>query len=210
MNRASAPVAPSSQSTPSKYFSYLDWSWPPSVSPNTLNHGFQVYLCVHWISASKSIPEVVGSRSPNASPNSLHADFDASLCIHLISVSKCISKLAHSRPPGASLCSLVLGVQMHLQIRSIPASKCISEFTRSQSLSASRNTLDHSIQVHPSGATTGVRRYRGKGGAQSDGEYMDIISFPYHRIIQRKYSLYLSQLLLWLTQSKILWILNSG
>ena len=49
MNRVSAPVAPpfqttTSRLTPSMYSSTLTRSWPPSASPNSLDHRIQVHL----------------------------------------------------------------------------------------------------------------------------------------------------------------------
>ena len=49
MNRVSAPVAPPSRTTASrltapKYYCNLARSWPPSASPNSLDHSLQVYL----------------------------------------------------------------------------------------------------------------------------------------------------------------------
>jgi len=58
MNRVSAAVAPpswssASKSTTSKYSSNLDRSWPPSQSPNSLDHGLKVHLSTGSITASK-------------------------------------------------------------------------------------------------------------------------------------------------------------
>jgi len=128
-------------------------------------------------STSMNSSKLARSQPPSVSPNSL----DYGLQVRTIMASKCIS-------PN----SLGHGLQVHLQTRSIPASKCISEFTRSQSPSAYPNSLNHSLQLHLSvhsisvskcfsntldqvhlqGATAIVRRYRGNGGGQSDGEYI--------------------------------------
>jgi len=58
MYRVSAPVAPPSQTTASRlaasmYSSNLARSWPPSASPNPLDHGLQLYLHTCSISAPK-------------------------------------------------------------------------------------------------------------------------------------------------------------
>jgi len=94
----SAPVAPPSWSTASrltasKYPSNLDRSWPPSGSPNSLDHGLQTLLLLHLISASKCISNLARSHPP-----CLH---DYSLLVHLqtcsLTASKYISKLTRSR-----------------------------------------------------------------------------------------------------------------
>jgi len=56
-----------SRSTASKYSSNLDWSWPPSVSPNTLNSSIQVHLWLHSISVSKCISKHARLRRPSTS-----------------------------------------------------------------------------------------------------------------------------------------------
>jgi len=151
-------------STASKYLSNLARSWPPSVSPNSLDHGLQVYLQTRSITASKCISKLARSRPPSVSPDSL----DYGLQVRTIMASMCISKLARSQPPSASLSSLDLSLKVHLQTRSITASKCISEFMITASKCIS-NTLD---QLYLQGATAVVRRYRGNGGGQGDGEYI--------------------------------------
>jgi len=103
-----------------------------------------------------------------------------------ITASKCISRLPRLWP--ASLHDH--GLQVHLQTRLITASKCISEFTRSQSLSVSPNTLDHGLHVHDQRATVVVRRYRGNGGGQNDGEC--IIGRPRSRLTPSHFHLLLS------------------
>jgi len=115
-------------STASKYLSNLARSRPPSASPNSLDHGLQVYLQTHSITACK---------------------------LRTIMASKCISKLARSRPPSASLSSLDLSLQVHLQTHSITASKCISEFTITASKCISQlarlrppSLHHHGLQLH--------------------------------------------------------------
>jgi len=103
-----------SRSTASKYSFNLVRSWPPSVSPNTLNYGCQVHLWVHSIPASKCISILAQWRSPSPSLSSLD-----------LSVFMCTSNLARSRPPSASLGSLDLSLLVHLQTRSIMELKYI-------------------------------------------------------------------------------------
>jgi len=99
-------------------------SRPPSLSPNSLDHGLQVYHYTRSIMASKS----AGSRPPSASPN-LH---DYGPQVH-------ISKLPPSRPPS----SHEQGLQVHLYTRSITISECISKFNRPGPPSVSPNTLNY-------------------------------------------------------------------
>jgi len=97
---------------------------PPSTPPILIDHGLQVHLWVHSISASVHLQ----SRS--------------------IMTSECISKFTRSRPPSAFLSSLDLGlsscpnllnhgVQVQNWIHSISASKCIPKLARSRSPCAS-------------------------------------------------------------------------
>jgi len=121
------------------------WSCPPSVSPNSLDHGLHVHLQTRRsrppsaspnssITASRCISHLARSGLPSVSPVSL----DYCLQVRTIMASNCISKLARSRPPSASLSSLDLSVQVHLLTCSIMASKWISEFTQSPSPTASQ------------------------------------------------------------------------
>ena len=48
--------------------SKLARSWPPSVSPNSLGHGFRLHLGTRMIAASKCISELAQSQPPSASP----------------------------------------------------------------------------------------------------------------------------------------------
>jgi len=141
MNRVTAAIAPPSQSTASrsttsKCSSNLVWSWPPSASPTSLDHGFQVHLQIRSITTSKCTSEL----------------YDLGLQMHLqthsIMASMCIPELhdhsfqmhLHSRSITASKCISELndlGLQVHLQTRPITASKCISELR------------DISLHVHP-------------------------------------------------------------
>jgi len=174
MNRVSASIAHASQSTASrltafrsiaststasKYSSNHVRSWPPRVSPNTLNYGFQVHLCVHSISASICISKLARLRPPNS--------LDQCLQVHLQTRSITASKLARSQPPSASPNSLDYGIQT----RSITASKlarsrpssasptcsitasklldrCLQVRTIKASKYISPNSLDHGLQVH--------------------------------------------------------------
>ena len=141
---------------------------PPSTRPISLDHGLQMYLQTRSITASKCISKLTRSRPPSVSPDSLDYGLQVHLWVHYLGVqvqlqtrsitaSKCITELTRPRPPSASPNSLDPGLKVHLWVQSISVSKCIS------------NTLD---QVHLQGATAVVRRYRGKGGGQSDGEYI--------------------------------------
>jgi len=122
MNRVSAPVSPPSRTTASrltasKYSSNLARLWPPSASPNSLDHSLQVRTHM----ASKCI-----------SPNSL----DHGLQVRTHMASKCISKLARLRPLSShshGLQSAYLQTRtISLQVRTITASESISKFTRSR------------------------------------------------------------------------------
>jgi len=99
MNRVSAAVAPPSKLTVSKYSSNLARSWPPSVSPDSLDYGLQV----RTIMASKCISKPARCWPPSASLSSL----DLSLQVHIqtrsITASKCISEFTRSTSPSASL-----------------------------------------------------------------------------------------------------------
>jgi len=156
MNRVSAPVAPPSRTTASRltastYRSTLAQSWPPSVSPNSINHTCQVYLQTRtimaskftWSQPSKFISKLGRSRPQSASPNSLEYGLQVHLQIRSITAFRCISKLPRLRPPS----SHNHGPHVHLQTRSITISECISKFSRSRPPSVSPNSLDHTLQV---------------------------------------------------------------
>jgi len=113
-------------STASKYSSNLTWSWPPSASPNSLDHSLQVYLQTRSITASKCISKLAQSQPGSVSPNSL----DYSLQVRAITASNCISEFTRSWPPSASLSSLHLGLQVHISTRSIMASRYIINVRR--------------------------------------------------------------------------------
>jgi len=74
----------------SKCISKLAWSQPPSASPNSLDHGGQVHLQNHSITALKCIAKLARLRPPSS--------HDDGLQVHLqtcsITASKCISILA--------------------------------------------------------------------------------------------------------------------
>jgi len=88
--------------------------WPPSASPNSLDHGLQVHLQTRSIMASKCISGFTRSRPPSASLSSHDNGFQVHFWVHSISGSKCISKLAQSRPLSASLSSHNHGLQGYL------------------------------------------------------------------------------------------------
>jgi hypothetical protein len=113
----------------SKCISNLARSMPPSVSPNLLDHGLQVYLQMRSITACKFIP----SQPPNVSPNLLDYGLQLNIQTRSITASKCISRPARFRPAS----SHNHGLQVYLQTRSITASTC-----------ASHNSLDYGLQVH--------------------------------------------------------------
>jgi len=63
MDTVSAPIAPPSRTTAltltaSKYCSNLAWSWPQSVSLNSLDHSLQVYHQTRLITASECISKL--------------------------------------------------------------------------------------------------------------------------------------------------------
>ena len=134
MNRVSAAVAPHYKSTASKYSSNLARSSPASASPNSLDHGLQVYLQTRSITSCKCISELARLRPPSSHEHGLQVHLQA----RSITASTCISEFTRSTSPSASLSSLELSLQVHIQTRSITASKCISEFTRSTCPSASQ------------------------------------------------------------------------
>jgi len=74
-----------------------------SASPNSLEHGLQLHLQTHLITASKCI-----------SPNLLNHSLQLYLQIRSITTSKWISKLAPSRPRSVSLSSHGHRFQAHL------------------------------------------------------------------------------------------------
>ena len=124
--------------TASKYSSKLTQSRPPSVSlisldyglpvrtimasqcisPNSLNHGLQVYLQPCLITASKCIYKLARSQSWSASRSSLNHGLLVYLQIRSISTSKCISNLAPSKPRSISLNSPDRHFQAHLELLS--------------------------------------------------------------------------------------------
>jgi len=104
-----------SRSTASKYSSNLDQSWPPTLSPNTLNYGFQLHLWVHSISASLHLQ----TRSITACKFIPELTQSLGLQVHLqtcsIPASKCISEFNRSQSPSASPNTLHHSLQVHLQ-----------------------------------------------------------------------------------------------
>ena len=72
-------------------------SWPPQgISPNSLDHGLQVHLQTHSITASQCISKLSRSRPPTIFPNTL----DCGLPVHLqacsIIASECVSQFTRS------------------------------------------------------------------------------------------------------------------
>jgi len=103
--------------TASKCISKLAQSWPPSVSPNSLDYGLQVRMSM----ASKCISKLARSQSRSASLSSLDHCLQVYLQICSITASKCISKLARSQPRSISLRSLDRHFQAHLKLLSSTA-----------------------------------------------------------------------------------------
>ena len=87
------PELNSSRLTASLYFSNLARSWPPSASPNLLDHGLQVHLQTRLIAASKCSSKLAWSWHPYASLNSLDHGLAVSLWVHSIVIFGCTSKL---------------------------------------------------------------------------------------------------------------------
>ena len=144
MNRVSAPIAPPSQTTASrltasKYCFNLARSWPPSASPNSLDHSLQVYLQTRTITASK-FPL---SQPPSVSLNS----HDYSLQVRTIMASKCISKLTLAWLPSASLNSPDYTLEVYLQSCFIQGCNCISKLIRLWPLCASPYLVEHGLRV---------------------------------------------------------------
>jgi len=168
------------------------------------------------------------SRPPSASRNSHNLGLQLHLHTESIMASKCISKLCCSWPRSVSLSSLNPGLHLHQQTRLITPAECISEFTPCLPPSASPNSLDHGLQVHlpvhsisASKCISGLTRLRPPSTSlSSDGGCTDIHEwwwwnewprvFSSHLVIQRKYTLYLSQLLVRVALAEILWILMAG
>jgi len=108
------------------------------------------------------------------------------LWVHLILACKWMSKLARLRPPSASQSSLNLGLQLDLQTRSIMASKYI---------------VEELCRVYGDSGVTEVDWAMGSiyaGDCRVDRCHLILI--------QKKCTLYLSQLLVSLALSEILWI----
>ena len=110
-------------------------SWPPSASPNSLDHSLQVPLQTHSITAFKCIFKLTRLRPPSASPKSL----DHGLQLHLQPRSIPASQV------HLQTCSITSS-KVHLQIRSTTGLECISEFTRLSFSRALRIALKHCLQ----------------------------------------------------------------
>jgi len=139
-------------STSSQYSFNLVRSWPPSASPNSLDHGLQVHLWVQLhlglevhletrtIMASKCISEFTRSWPPSSYNNGLQ--------VHVQTRPITASKFATSCPPSASQNSLDYGLQMHLWVHSIRSSQCISKLARSWPPSAFLYSPNNRRQVY--------------------------------------------------------------
>ena len=103
--------------TASQCISNLAQSWPPSVSPNSLDCGVQV----RTITASTRITKLAWSWSRSASLCSLDHGPWVKLQLPPITPSKCISKLTQSRPQSVSLSSLDCHFEAHLELFSSTA-----------------------------------------------------------------------------------------
>jgi len=86
--------------------------------------------------------------------------------------SKTISQHLQLWPPNSSMSQLDLGLQVYHNTCRILAFKSISEFCLSQFASTFTNSHNHGVHLHLLVITASVRRYRGNGGGQSDGEYI--------------------------------------
>jgi len=148
----------------------LDWlppDWPPShqlppdqpppcTPPIVIDHGLKIWLLTRSITASNCISEFTRSQPPRASPNSVKHDLPVHLWVQ--SISQSLSASPNSLDPG---------LQALLSVQSISVSQSISKHAQSRP------------QVHLQRARVVVRRCRGNGGVQSDGEY--IFGSPWSR-----------------------------
>jgi len=112
MNRITAPITPSSQSTAcrwttSNYSTNLDRSWPRSTSPKSPDH--RLHICT--IRASKCISQLASLKHSSTSLSSPNLVLQVHLRTHLISASKCKSEIAESQFPTASPHSFNHGLQ---------------------------------------------------------------------------------------------------
>jgi len=148
MNRVSAPGAPSINrlqvlahsrlSTATRCLSKLAWSWPPSASPDSLNHHLHMFLQTPLITACK----FVRSSPPSASPKWLYY----SVQVRMIIASECVSP--HSLNIALKVRTIMASASAYLHTRSIMASKCISKLARLPPWSASPISLHHHLAVH--------------------------------------------------------------
>jgi len=114
----------------SKSISKLTRSWPPSSSPNLLNHHLQVYVYTRS-NMDSNFGRSLSSQSisPNSSDNGLQ--------VHFHTHSLAVSKFALLWPSSA-----------YLQTRSTTASRCFTKLTQSGPQSASLSSLDHGLHVY--------------------------------------------------------------
>jgi len=85
------------------------------ISPNSVNHGLQLYLRTPSITPSK----FAWPYPPSASPHSLDHDLGVHRLVHSITASKRISKYARLPPPSVSLTELNHGLGVYYWIHSI-------------------------------------------------------------------------------------------
>jgi hypothetical protein len=124
--------------TPSKCITDFAQSRPPSASPNSLNHGIEVYLQTRSITACQFTQSwyptaylqpcsIMPSKFAQSGPPPAH------LQSRLITISESITKFPPPRTPIVSSNTLDYGVQVDVQQPSLMASKCTSAFPASLS-----------------------------------------------------------------------------
>ena len=104
--------------TPLSHIFKLARSWPPSASPNSLDHVLQVYLHTCSITASKCSSNLNQSQSQSASRSSLNLGLPVYLQILSIPAFYCVSNLTQSWPRNVSLSSLDRHFQLLIEILS--------------------------------------------------------------------------------------------
>jgi len=107
INTVTIPIIPSNQLT-------LDR--PPSSTPPTSgDHGLQVHLQTHPITASKSISKSIQSQCWSSSPSPLDLSLQIQHQIRIIKALKCLSTLSPSIPQSVSLNSASLRLMVYVQ-----------------------------------------------------------------------------------------------
>jgi len=140
MYRISAPIAPPSGTTPSKYSSSVTWLWPRCAFLHSVDHGLQVRLQSRVIIGSDCITKLVWLLPPNVPPIPL----DCSLQVHMITASMCISNLNREWAPSAWPNLSDRRLHLHLPTDTIEAYKCISKFTQPRPWRESLSSLHRS------------------------------------------------------------------